>query len=188
MAVDIVATVGANNANSFVTTDEMTAYCEGRLNASLWTEADAQVAALVEATRDLSVLRWNGARVNSVQALSWPRIDCPNPDLEDTRDVGQIVDVLARRFPLVYASDIIPQRVKDATCELALQYLKAGTTDLAVTDVNTGVIRKKVGPLETEWADNGIRPAGVQRFERVWALVTPLLRDGGNGGLTMVRV
>lgn len=181
MALVITATVGSATANSFVTVAEMTAYCEGRLNASIWTAAAAQEPALVEATRDLSVLGWRGSRVDDVQALPWPRDYVPDPDAPWDAVLGET------GLP-EYATTEIPQRVKDATCELALQYLKAGTTDLAVPDATAGVVRKKVGPLETEWGDPGTRlTAGPARFTRVWSLVAPLLK-AGVGGLTVSRV
>jgi hypothetical protein len=185
MAVEIIATVGAANANSFVTADEMTAYCEARLNAGVWTEAEEQLAALVEATRDLNVLRWLGERADATQALAWPRAYCPNPDHEGTVD-GLVVDLVLRRWPVVYPADIIPDRVKTATCELALQYLKAGTTDLAVADPDDGVKRKKVGPLETEYRDGHPRRVGVAALDRVWAHVQPLLRTSA-GALELLR-
>jgi hypothetical protein len=186
MAVDIVATVGASNANSFVTPEEMTAYCDGRLNAGIWTEAEEQLPALVEATRDLTVLQWLGERASATQALAWPRAYCPDPDLEGTVD-GLVVDLVVRRWPVVFPADIIPERVRVATCELALQYLKAGGTDLAVVSADDGVKRKKVGPLETEWRDAHTRRTGTAALTRVWANVRPLLRAGG-GSLTLRRV
>lgn len=190
MAVEIVAGVGNVAANSFVTAEEMTAYCEGRLNASAWSEDDENnLAALVEATRDLNVLPWKGARSTSTQALAWPRVDVENPDLRAVND-GLFLDPLSRRLLVTYDGQVIPDRVKRATCELALQYLKAGTTDLAVADPTAGVIRKKVGPLETEWANAGAgaKVNGVSRFFRVWNELRPLLTSGGSGSLTLERL
>lgn len=181
MSVEIVATVGAATANSFITADEMSAYCDGRLNASTWTEADEQLAALVEATRDISLLRFQGERVNSTQALSWPREDCPNPDSPGIDTVGG--ETLGD-----YPSDEIPQRVKDATCELALQYLKAGTTDIAALESTIGIVEKTVGALSTTYAQPHERAQGLARFPRVMAYLAPLLDRGKTGGLEVVRV
>ena len=179
MAPTIVATVGSASANSFVTLSEMTAYCDARLNASIWTEADAQVAALVEATRELSLLTYVGSRVTATQKLSWPRDYAPNPDAPWVELIG---DALLSYF----ADTVIPQRVKDATCELALQFLIAGTTDLASADANEGVIRKKVDVLETEWESASSRASGLSRFPRVLAMIGPMLETTG-GGLTLER-
>lgn len=164
MTYTVDATVGGASANSFVTSAEMTTYCEARLNASTWTGAAAQIPALTEATRDLSVLAWQGIRVSSAQALAWPRDQVP--DVDDP-------------FQLYYSTTAIPQRIKDATCELALQYLKAGTTDLAALDSTTNVLRERVDVLETEYTAPGQRATGLARYPRVWALVRPLLESSG---------
>jgi hypothetical protein len=178
MSVTIVATVGAANANSFVTDAEMTAYCEARLNASVWTGADAQLPALVEATRDLSLLAWKGYRATAVQALAWPRTEVVNPDIPNS-----VLDPTEQ----YYDDDVVPQRVKDATCELALQYLLAGTSDIAVADPNAGVIRKRVDVLETEFARPVDRPQGLTRFPRVLQFIGPLLNAAGVGNLLLRR-
>lgn len=172
MSLTIDATVGDAAANSYVTEAEMTAYCEGRLQGATWTGADAQLPALVEATRDLTRLAWKGVRVDLVQALAWPRTGVVNPD---DPDQGEFDD------------DVIPQRVKDATCELALQYLLAGT-DPAAVDANAAVIRKKVDVLETEYAAPVLRPQGLARYPRVIALVAPLTDNFGAGNIRLGRV
>lgn len=190
MAVDIVATVGSANANSFVTPDEMTLYCDGRLNSSAWNPDDeTKLAALVEATMELNVLPWLGARATTTQALAWPRSDVADPDLNGVND-GLTFDILRKRLPVDYDPDIVPKRVKDATCELALQFLKAGTSDIASVDANAGVIRKKVGPLETEWADTNQvqRIEGLAKFQRVWRLLNPLLKKARGGTVELMRV
>lgn len=190
MAVEIVPTVGSASANSFVSVDEMTAYCDGRLNSSAWDpDDDTKHAALVEATRELNVLPWLGARATTTQALAWPRSDVADPDLNGVND-GLTFDILRKRLPVDYDPDIVPQRVKDATCELALQFLKAGTTDIASVDPNAGVVRKKIGPIETEWADtaNVKRVEGLAKFERVWRLINPLLKKARGGTVELLRV
>jgi hypothetical protein len=175
--ITITATVGSATANSFVTEAEMTAYCAARLNASIWTDAAAQLPALVEATRDLSLLEYDGTRTDAVQALSWPRYLAENPDAPAPLDIGA-------QFPGYFDDDVIPQRVKDATCELALQYLKLGTTDAASIDRLAGVIRKKVDVLETEW-EKGAHAVGLARWPRVLAYIEPLLAK--SGGLDVIR-
>jgi len=113
-------------------------------------------------------MRWQGTEVTTTQVLAWPREGCPNPDTtgdgEDT----------------YYETDELPSRVLIATCELALAYLNAGSTDLSLADPNAGVIRKKVGPLETEWSD-GARIYGWQRFPLVGDAIGPLLSGDGSG-------
>jgi hypothetical protein len=177
--LSIVATVGASNANSFVTEAEMDAYVEGRLNSAAWTSDAAALPALVEATRDLSNLSWKGWRVTETQALSWPREHVRDPDAIYDEDVGEL------GFP-EYPVTEIPQRIKDATCELALAYLKAGATDLASVDADTNLTSKTVGPLSKSWGPAG-KPTGLSRFPRVQQLIAPLLSPAASG-LTVVRV
>ena len=172
MSITIVATVGSATANSFVTEAEAIAYVATRLNASSWTTVtgatctETEKAALIESTRELSALAWKGQRVDSTQVLSWPRQWVENPD----SPVG------AWDF---YATTVIPQRVKDAQCELALEFLKAGTTDVAALPSSDGVIQKTVDVLTTIWAEPHARVKGLARYPRVLALLRPLFENVG---------
>lgn len=182
MALTITATVGSSSANSFVTEAEMDAYCEGRLNATAWTSDAAALPALVEATRDISALLFKGYRVTDTQALSWPREYCPVPATDTTADT-----IIGESGVVEYAVTVIPQRVKDATCELALQFLKAGTSDAAMPNAREGIIREQVDVIAVEYAAPGTSATrGLGRYPRVQALLAPLLAQ--TGGLTVVRV
>jgi hypothetical protein len=174
----LVATVGASTSNSFASETEFEDYCDARLNASAWTDAseDDRVRALIEATRELNVLTYVGDTVDETQALLWPRQYAPDPD-------SPLVGVSQLAW---FATTVIPQRIKDATCELALQFLIAGTTDLSLPDSSQGVIEKTVGPLTTRWADPYLRATGLKRFPRVWNTIKPLLVTHGNS-VPMVR-
>ena len=166
MPVAIDATAGGATANSFVLLSEAATYMAGRLNSTLWDNAttDSQNRALVSATNDLNTLAWEGRRATTVQALQWPRWSALNPD----SPVG-----------FLYASDIVPDRVKNATCELAFQYLVGGTTDVAAIDPTFGVIRKKVDVLETQWQPYQ-KPQGLARFPSVMRFIRPLLSSVAN--------
>jgi len=78
----VIATVGASNANSFVTVAEGDTYCDARLNASAWTDAedDDKAKAVIEATRELSAKMWVGSKSTTAQALAWPRAYATDPD------------------------------------------------------------------------------------------------------------
>jgi len=169
MAVTIVATVGGASANSFLTLAEAQTYMDSRLNESAWESAttDNQNRALVEATRALNVLPWKGSNVDTTQALNWPRQWAINPD----------VVFFAWSY---YATNEIPQRVKDATAELALQFIKAGTTDVAALDPNLGVIEKTVDVITTRWQP-WQKPSGLARFPSVMRFIKPLLEGSGAG-------
>lgn len=172
MSITIVATVGSASANSFITEAEAIAYVATRLNAGSWTTVsgatctETEKAALIESTRELSALVWKGQRVDSTQVLAWPRQWVENPD----SPTG------AWDF---YATTVIPQRVKDACAELAFQFIKAGTTDLAAVDPNAGVIEKTVDVLTTRW-DGYRKPTSLLgRFPSVSRSIKPLLEATG---------
>jgi hypothetical protein len=165
MTITITATAGDAAANSFVTEAEAIAYMAGRLNASAWTTlsgstcTETEKQALIEATLELTVLGYRGARVGTTQALAWPRDWAVNPD----DPTGQF-----------YANTVIPDRVKQATCELAFQFLKAGTTDVAALDSLQGIRQKTVDVLTTVY-EPGYRPRGIARYPRVINYLRPLL-------------
>lgn len=172
MALVINATAGSSTANSFVTAAEMTTYCDGRLNASVWTAAAAQLPALVEATRELTVLSWRGRTVTETQALAWPRQYAPNVDSATSQ---------------YYDSAIIPSRVKDAACEFALQFLKAGTTDIASVPSTDGITEKTVDVLTTKYADPRVQRQGVRRYPSVWRSIMALLTPMSGVSFAVIR-
>ena len=102
--------------------------------------------------------------MNDTQSLSWPRTWAVNPD--------------AAWQTTYYGVTVVPQRVKDATCELAFQYVNAGTTDLATVDDSAGIIEKTIDVLTTRW-DINRKQVGLNRFPRVLAYIRPLLASGG---------
>jgi hypothetical protein len=163
MALTIDATVGGADANSFGTLNEADAYMESRLNASAW-ESDASTddknRALAEATRELSSLPWQGVRASDTQALAWPRELVRDPD-----------DPSHNYFD----RDEIPARVKRATFELALAFIKAGTTDIVSIEQDRLVKRTRIDVIETEYVDPQIRPSGLARYPAVMREIAPLL-------------
>ncbi len=173
----LVATVGSASANSFVTVAECDTYCDARLNASAWTDEtddDQKIRALIGATQELSSRAgWIGDRASSTQALAWPRINAENPDS-------------AWPGHTWYRTTEIPQRVKDATCELALQSLILGTTDLAAADPTLNVRRKVVDVLETEYFEPQQRVKGLGRFPSVIRYIAPLL-SGSSSSVPIIR-
>lgn len=172
MTLVIDPTVGGATANSFVSAAEMTAYCDGRLNASVWLGDGTQNAALVEATRELAALSWQGRTVTETQALTWPRLYVVNPDSS---------------WYQYFATTSIPRRVKDATCELALQFLKAGTTDIAAMPPTEGIIEKAIDVLVTKWADPRAQAKGLRRYPSVWRTIKPMLDASGSFTIALVR-
>jgi len=177
MTLTIDATAGGASANSYVTEAEAILYMAARLNASAWTTVsgstctELEKTALIEASRELSALEWKGRRSTTTQVLAWPRWFVENPD----SPVG-----------FYYDPAIVPQRVKDACCEWAFQFLKAGTTDIAALDTSIGVIEKTVDVLTTLWSPFS-KPQGLARFPSVKRYIAPLLGSLSSYQTTLVR-
>jgi hypothetical protein len=185
---DLDSTVGGATANSFASLEDADALLDARLNASAWTavtvDEDNKVRALIEATRELSALEslLQGYRTDAVQALCFPRILVVNTKAPAYSAVG------VTGYP-EFADDIIPSDWVAATIELAFQFLKAGTTDISELDGTIGIVREKVGPLETEYATPAQRAQGLARFPRVLALVTQFFAaEAASAGLVVVRM
>lgn len=146
MALD--ATVGGTSANSYLTRAAADSYFADRLYSSNWTgasDADKDLA-LVTATRRIDQENFRGAKVTTTQALKWPRYDTYDAD------------------GITYASAAIPQPVKDAACEMALELL--GSNTLAQSKlVNFAHI--KIGSLDItpqQPQKSGSLPAQVVRL------------------------
>ena len=123
MAVTLVPTVGASNANSYASVGEATVELEGHPDVADWTalSADEQARALILATERVDQEEYEGSPVNplagtsdgTVQALKFPRNGC-------TSDEGW-----------TYRNDIIPVPIKKGTIALALEI---GAGGVSLTD------------------------------------------------------
>lgn len=105
--------------------------------------------------------RWAGLRVNSTQALSWPR-------------VGVVVDGYS------VLSTSVPAAIANACSDLAF---KAAAGDLNA-DLARGVVREKIDVLETEY--DRASPQHV-RYRSIDMLLAPYL-EGAAGMARLVRV
>lgn len=134
MAFTFDATVGGSSANSYATVEYADDYHEGNLNREVWTAATTaqKQAALAMATRTLEAeLSFPGWKTTSAQARRWPRAGVYNRD-------GEYVD-----------SAIIPEALKNATCELAFWFLVSDR----LADNDTAIIeRMKLDTLELEFS------------------------------------
>lgn len=177
----LIATAGAADANSFVTVAAADTYLDGRLAVTAWTgaTADDKARALISATATLDTLAYVGKRTTDTQALAWPRTYALRPDPPYNAATDDIY----------FGTTEVPQRVKDATCVLAVAYLAGGTSSLTALDNDAGVVSKTVGPLSKTF-DVATRAKGLQRIAGVMDLVGPLLDAGADaaGAITMVRV
>lgn len=141
-------------ADSYLSVADADTHHTARGNTGWTGDAGAKEAALRKATDYLGQTyrqRWRGVRIDSNQALDWPRTG-----------LAEI------------AVDGVPGDVRHATAELALLAL---TTDLNPPLARGGkVVREKVGPIETEFADAA---PGRTRYPAIDGLLAPLLARTG---------
>lgn len=167
MAATIDATVGGSTSNSYVEQSEADAYFEGRLNADAWVAAAFPVEALIHATRVIDLLEFEGQPVNplngtstgTTQALKFPRYSVDD-------DAGW-----------VWESTVIPQPVKDATCETALWLLNQGDTDPMQPTGLEGFENVQVGALNVTPRQSH-DPDDLPNYIR--KILSPVLRGGRN--------
>nr|BDD45291.1 hypothetical protein 13 [bacterium] len=127
---------GVSNANSYVSEAEADAYFTARNNTTWASKTQAEKeAALIYATVYLDGhYYWVGHIANESQSLGWART--------------WAYDSEGREIP----SNIVPQRVKDACCELALYALSNPLTPALARGGE--VKRQKVGSLEVEYFED----------------------------------
>lgn len=170
MALIIEDGTGLANAESFVSVADADTYHGNRGNtawAALTTgQKEQDLRKATDYMEQVYRMRWAGYRKTTTQALSWPRYDVP------LEDVGY-----GYAF---YASDSVPQIVKNACAELAL---KAATDELA-PDIDQRVTREKVGPLEVEYAENGVQ---YTQYRAIDNMLAPVLESVGGVFRKVVR-
>lgn len=105
--------------------------------------------------------RWKGYRLNGTQALDWPRWDV----VVDGYDV---------------AANEVPTAIANACSDLALV---AASGDLNPA-LERAVIREKVGPLETEYAEHSPQ---AKRYRAINMALSPYLIGGGASASLVVR-
>ena len=161
MAITIIATAGAIDANSYITVVDAQAYFDTRIGSDIWDDASSeeQKALLVNATRMLDQsFEWNGSVASSTQSLRFPRDTVYNCD-------NELLD-----------SDTIPTEIKNATCEILLFIgdTSGGSKDNSIKSA-------KVGSLEVEYRDN-ISPEELinSNTTRAVGCLGVLMVGGGN--------
>lgn len=156
---------GKTDADSYLSVTDADTYHTNHSGSTDWSGADTAVKekALRLATQYLDVRYnglWKGYRSNEDQALDWPRAYVEDSD------------------GFYYDSDEIPQRLKDATAELALRAVKG---DTLLDDIKKpgAIKRKKVktGPVETETEYVGGYNQ-VKKYQLIDGLIRPLIGVG----------
>jgi len=182
----LVATVGGATSNTYVTQANATIYFSARPNVALWTAAasDQKDEALLFAASLFEREKWKGVKGMTpagalTQALSWPRRWAP------TREVDAEPEMITSEWEdltLAYYSELaIPVPVIRGQCELALEILRAGTSDpfAAGGTAGEGITSEKVDVLATDYLGIADRSSGLGRFPSVIAEVAHLLRESG---------
>lgn len=132
-------------ANSYVSVDFADAYHSDRGNES-WSDltTEEKQSALIKATDYLEQVyegRWVGYQEKYTQPLSWPR------GYYDARSYFPIIDQL-NIDPSIYG--VIPERLKQAACILALESVSGDLNPLQDREVK----KEKVDVIEVEYMDN----------------------------------
>jgi hypothetical protein len=150
-------------AVSYATSDQADDVAELRVNGAAWLalDSDQKDAAMATASRDIDSIAGTppgtiggfiGERASPDQSLEWPRT---GTDYDDTA---------------------WPQRLVDATIELAISYAPAfaAGSDVLNPSLETGTLKSsKVGPIEKEWF--APRSADALSMARLPAMVQRLL-------------
>jgi hypothetical protein len=111
-------------------------------------------AYMVQAYRE----RWTGYRLTETQALDWPRFD-----------------VCVDGYPV--ATDEVPADVANACADLALK----AASDTLAPDLERAVVRKKIGPLETEYSPHSPQ---AKRYRAIDMALAPYLK--GSSAMAML--
>lgn len=154
----LVATAGAVNANSYLTSAEADTYHDSRLSSDDWSGASAndKIIALIMATRILDAMYlWEGYQTSDSdsQALRWPRFGLLHANQLEYVD-----------------SNVIPQELKNAAAEFARQLIIEDRT--LDDDLEAKKIRSfRAGPVSLTF-DSGISarviPDAVRNLMPSW--------------------
>ena len=182
MAISIVATAGATNANSYLTLADAQAIIDGLVEDAdvlAWAagSTDSRNRALYTATQRLDRERYLGARATDTQALQWPRTGVRKPDT--------YINTYAVGFPFRISTDYftdteIPTQIKYAQTILAVflhnnqdalglsgledyKNVKIGSLDVTPNIGGGAVGADKVPPLYERYL-TGLRISGPGNF------------------------
>jgi len=186
MAITIVATAGAANANSYLTLTDAQALVDGLLeddDVVAWASAttDQKNRALYTATQRIDRERFLGARATDTQALQWPRTGVRRPDT--------YINTYATGFPFRITTDYftdteIPDQIKKALVVLSV-YLQNNKASLNLTGLED-YKRVGVGGIAVETSTS----AGATGADKIPPMVERYftgLRISGPGNVAIKR-
>jgi len=185
MAIVINATVGAADANSYLTLAEAQAIVDGLVeddDVVAWGTAttDQKNRALFTATQRIDRERYLGARSTETQALQWPRTGVRRPDTYiNTYSVGFPFRIKTDYF----TDDEIPSQIQEAQVILAV-YLnnnKDGIGLSGLEDFNN----VSIGNINV--STNRYGPVGADRIPPMVERYMTGLRISGPGNIAVKR-
>ena len=185
MAIVIVATPGAADANSYLTLADAQAIIDGLVeddDVTAWASAttDQKNRALYTATQRLDRERYLGARATDTQALQWPRTGVRKPDT--------YINTYAVGFPFRITTDYftdteIPVQIKYAQAVLAV-YLHNNTDALGLSGLED-YKNVKIGSLDvTPNLDGAV---GADKVPPLYERYLTGLRISGPGNIAIRR-
>ncbi len=176
MAFVFDSTVGGANSNSFVSVSDGDDFFAAHLESDWWTALSTgkKQAALVQATNRIDRERFGGQMTQRfIQRLSFPRLYVVCRDYNISPTDSFAIDGIYYRNP-----NTIPREVKEATCEMALYYIKQAAGENTVDDNDLETLKNyKVGPLDLAIKD------GIKADRLPTKVAELLLAIGPNGWL-----
>lgn len=161
----LIATAGAADANVYATLAAADAYHEAHAHGATWREAtvEAKQRALLTATRLLDQhVVWGGAATAATQRLAWPRTG--------------LLDMHGQTL----SSTTIPDRIAEATAELARQLLAADRT--ADSEIQAkGLTSLTVGAIAMTFKEAQVAqvlPDAVWYLVSLWGTVRSRSQEG----------
>jgi len=186
MAVVIVATPGAANANSYLTLAAAQAIIDGFVedaDVQHWGtgNTDSRNRALFTATQRLDRERFLGARATDTQSLQWPRTGVRKPDT--------YINTYAVGFPFRITTDYftdteIPTQIQYAQTVLAV-FLHNNTDALGLSGLED-YKNVKIGSLDVT-PNNGYGAVGADKVPPLMERYLTGLRISGPGNVAIRR-
>lgn len=185
MAIVLNATIGAADANSYLTLSDAQAIIDGMVegdDVAAWASAttDQKNRALVSAAMRIDRERFLGARATDTQAMQWPRTGVRKPDT--------YINTYAVGFPFRITTDYftdteIPQQVKDAQATMAV-YLHNNKDGLGLSGLED-YKNVKIGSLDV--TPNQYGATGADRIPPMVERFFTGLRISGPGNIAVKR-
>lgn len=186
MAVVIVATAGAANANSYLTLADAQAIVDGFVedaDVQHWNtgNTDSRNRALFTATQRLDRERFLGARATDTQSLQWPRTGVRKPDT--------YINTYAVGFPFRITTDYftdteIPTQIQYAQTVLAV-FLHNNTDALGLSGLED-YKNVKIGSLDVT-PNVGYGAVGADKVPPLMERYLTGLRISGPGNFAVRR-